>query len=522
MRKTLRIFMILALLLVNVISINVVNAAVNSDDGKITVNKAVVGKKYSIYQILKLESYDSSKDAYTYVVEEKIDGLVNPWWEFLNSSQIKDVYVKIEPTTINGKTIQVVTWINSDNASEFANIALTYAKNNDIKPTKNITATTTSIEFNELNLGYYLVDSSLGALCGLTTTRPKTSINEKNSEVVIEKLTNENGNFGSENTAQIGDVIDYKTTIYAKYGAENYVLKDVMSKGITLNKDSIKVVLVEKNMDNTVKSSNVLTLGTEYFISFNQEIEEYGCESKNCNKKVANFIIDFSAAFEKTLTDKHEIVVTYTGTINENAIVYDGKNTNESWLDYGDDNESNKSTTNTYTFKFDLVKTDDKNVLLDGAEFKLYDGKESQNQILVVFDESLNAYRIATENEISSGIAKSDTSIVVKDGFTTVVGLDNNKAYWLEEVEAPDGFNKLTSRVEVSITNNNLIAETIQNEENNNFTYVLGGVRVINTSGDMLPETGGTGTTVFVMLGSIMVISFGVLLVTKYRFSKEN
>lgn len=88
--------------------------------------------------------------------------------------------------------------------------------------------------------------------------------------------------------------------------------------------------------------------------------------------------------------------------------------------------------------------------------------------------------------------------------------------------KAPDGFNKLTSRVEVSITNNNLIAETIQNEENNNFTYVLGGVRVINTSGDMLPETGGTGTTVFVMLGSIMVISFGVLLVTKYRFSKEN
>ena len=109
---------------------------------------------------------------------------------------------------------------------------------------------------------------------------------------------------------------------------------------------------------------------------------------------------------------------------------------------------------------------------------------------------------------------EAGVSIVVKDGKVRVVGFDNG-TYYLEETDAPDGYNKLTARQKFIISDGNLDA-TFNGE-----TYSTGsGVHVVNKTGSMLPETGGIGTVIFTVLGSAVVLVTGVVLVTKKRMSK--
>ena len=104
--------------------------------------------------------------------------------------------------------------------------------------------------------------------------------------------------------------------------------------------------------------------------------------------------------------------------------------------------------------------------------------------------------------------------IVVKDGKVRVVGFDNG-TYYLEETEAPDGYNKLSARQKFIISDGNLDA-TFNDE-----IYSTGsGVHVVNKTGSMLPETGGLGTVLFTLLGGGTALGTGVVLVTKKRLSK--
>ena len=103
--------------------------------------------------------------------------------------------------------------------------------------------------------------------------------------------------------------------------------------------------------------------------------------------------------------------------------------------------------------------------------------------------------------------------IEVVDGKVTVVGFDNG-VYYLEETAAPAGYNKLTARKEFTIADANLDSVF------SGGIYSTGsGVHVVNKTGTMLPETGGVGTVIFVVLGTLAVLGAGVLLVTKKRMA---
>ena len=136
--------------------------------------------------------------------------------------------------------------------AEFAKKALTYATSaasgieNDGK--KNAPADTTTVEFDDLDLGYYLVESSTGALCSLTTTNNQVSIQERNGVPSVEKKVQEDSKtagaadeYGDTNTADIGQTVHFKTTITVQSGAVNYMLHDKMSEGLTFNADSVAV-----------------------------------------------------------------------------------------------------------------------------------------------------------------------------------------------------------------------------------------------------------------------------------------
>lgn len=476
-----------------------VSAAVNNNDGVIEINQAISDKKYSVYQILVLDSYDEESNGYIYKVDTK-----SAWYGFVTRTDVDGVYLEVN------KTNYTVKWKGSEDAERkaaFAKMALQYALDNKIEPTAAKKASGNTVTFEGLNLGYYLVDSSLGALCGLTTTKPSAEVNEKNSVPTITKEVMEDsvGKFteGADkvNTATIGDKITYQTTITAGLGAHNYKLFDTMDAGLKFNNDV------------TVMLNGVALDSKDYVVTPGTEDDDY----------------TFTVKFNIDLKQNDVLLVEYTATLNNKAIIAGNGNKNTTYLEYGaiyekengtiveTRHETEKDITTTYTYNFELVKTDEAKKVLTGAKFRLYDGKGNDANEIAVVKVSDGVYRVAYENE---------TGVEIEAGIAVINGLDTD-TYYLEETRNPDGYTKLLDRQEVKINDANLDAEineeTVATEDGKSttkYTYVDGGVQVINTVGSALPETGGIGTVLFITIGSLMVTLFGLLLVTKYRMSK--
>ena len=461
--------------------------------GSITINDAVPGQTYKAYQILYLESYNPTSSAYAYKAN-------STWKTFVESTAIKDVYLK---TDAQG----YVTWVENADVAAFAKLAQAEATKTgstisadatDTAPAAAEGKTYSTVTFSNLNLGYYLVDTTLGTLCSLDTTNPSVVMQEKNEVPVPEKTVKEDstGNYGDSNTAQIGDTVEFETVIHAKKGAQNYKLHDQMEAGLTLNQNSITVKV----------GDTALTSGTDYTVDFN-----VACKDKNGVDATCDFEISFKQNYLNGISADTDIVITYTAVLNENAEIADATNDNDTMLDYGDNSHSTWDKTTTKTFMFDIIKTNSDKKLLTGAKFKLYDAQTAGNEIALV-KESDGVYRVATAAETSAG---GFTSAVIEAGKATVKGLDANTTYWLEETEAPTGYNKLAGRVEVKIENTNLTTTMT----GDTWAQGNGGVQITNNSGALLPSTGGMGTTIFYVLGGILAVTAIVLLVTKKRMN---
>ena len=448
----------------------------NDNSGSITINDAEKGHTYNAYQVLVLESYNTAVGAYSYKAN-------SDWADWLIT---QTQYVSIDDQGY-------VTWVKDADPAAFAKEALAHAKEASIKPDATETADSTTVAFTGLNLGYYLVDTTLGTLCSLDTTIPNVTMNEKNEVPSQEKEVQEDsdGSWGSENTAEIGDTVNYRTTINAKPGAQGYVLHDVMSTGLTLNESSVSVAGLTKGQDANSGDYHVVTTGL----------------SDRCT-----FEVVFHQSYLDTITANTNIVVTYSAVVNENAEVSPSDNPNETKLEYGEasnpeDKFTPPSETKTYTFKVDVVKTDDDNKVLDGAQFKLYDAKTGGNEIALV-KVSDGVYRLAKDGE--TGV----NYITTVNGELEIKGFDANTNYYLEETKAPDGYNKLAARVEIAVKEANLEASV------SNDIWQSGGVRIVNKAGDLLPTTGGMGTTILYIIGGVLVIGAGAVLIIRRRTRK--
>lgn len=445
----------------------------NDNSGSITINDAEKGHTYNAYQVLVLESYNTDAGAYSY----KANGAWKNWLE----SQTK--YVSIDAQGY-------VTWVKDADVAAFAKAALAHAEEANINPVATKTADDTTVKFENLNLGYYLIDTTLGTLCSLDTAVSDVEMFEKNEQPPVKKEVKEDstGNWGNENTAEIGQTVEFRSTIGAKPGAQGYVLHDVMSAGLTLDPDSIKATGLKKGQDASNGDYHVVTTGL----------------SDECT-----FEVVFHQSYLDTITKNTDIVVTYSAVVNEDAQISPSVNPNETTLKYGEDSEFETvpSKTETYTFKVDVVKTDDDNKVLNGAQFKLYDAKTGGNEIALV-KVSDGVYRLAKDGE--TGVEY----ITTVKGQLKIKGFDANTNYYLEETKAPDGYNKLAERVEIAVKDANVEASV------SNDTWQSGGVHIVNKAGDLLPTTGGMGTTILYIIGGVLVIGAGAVLIIRRRTRK--
>ena len=445
-------------------------AETSATKGSITINNTVKGETYTIYRMFKLDSYNAESNTYSYTVE-------SAWENFFKTGAGKD-YIDLtngHPTWKTG----VDSTDDSDTVAALAKAALAWAKVKGITGTAE-TATGDTVTFSGLDLGYYLVDSSLGALCGLNTTNPDATIKEKNGQPTIEKkVKNHNNDWVDENTAKIGDTVEYKVEIKVADGAQKYTVTDTMSKGLTFNSGSLKVTA------NGAQTTNYTLTPTEN-----------------------GFTLELPESYVSNLAKDTVIIVTYNATLNKDAVIDGDGNTNEVKLSYGNQQNTVPSKVTTKSYQFDLVKVDGTtNKLLDGAEFELADGN---TKLSFVKDNDGN-YRVA-----KTGEKDATTTITVKNGKVNIYGLAG-KTYTLTETKAPDGYNKLVTPETVDLTSGSKAYATFDAD-----VYKDGGVVVKNNAGTVLPSTGGMGTTLFYVIGGGLMVAAVVLLVTKKRMEHKN
>lgn len=468
-------------------------AGATTGEGKITIDNAVIGHTYKIYRILDLQ-YNGTANSFRYVKNTK-------WGTFVDT---QTAYLTVDPTT------GVVTWKEGVSAEKdgapikaLAIAAGQYVKDQGtaFAADDSKVAASSTVIFDNLPLGWYLVVSDLtsDAICSIDTTAKQVTIKEKNGvPTVTKEVEYASGSWGQGNDGNVGDTVNFQTTIYVTDGnPTNYVLHDEMSNGLDFKEDTI---VVKKN-DERFTDYTVVT------------------PTDNCT-----FEIKFN---ENSLHTNDKVVVTYSATINSNAVVGTAGNENETWLKYGNNGETTHGHTKTYTWKFNILKyfTDSNNEkqYLANVEFVLYRKNADDKAEYAKFD-SNNKLTGWTATESEAGKLKTNATANV-----VVEGLDAG-TYFLKEITTPVGFNSLTSDVEVLITSscNNLTNATytvqykMVNEEDFEDTDEEEKVVPIeNNRGTTLPGTGGIGTTIFYVVGGGLMVAAAILLITKKRMENR-
>ena len=453
------------------------------ETGKIKINPANPNEEYKVYRILKLESYDETSKLYSYTKTG------DQWDEFIDSA-VTEGYL-----TINSH--EYVTFSATKNTDadvrEFAKKALAYAKKNNITATKTVTTgvNDTSATVDGLELGYYLVGSSMGALCSLDTTHPEATINDKNEKPTVEKKIDQGDKLVDKNSANIGEEVIFQTTINVKPGAKNYVLHDTMDSHLQYG----DILQAHDNLGNLVRT-------TDFVVKTSNKTSKLtdGC----------TFEISFTDAYyaknrENIDTGKlNKITVQYGAYVKDDAVINEPmKNTTH--LTYGDKNtKTNEPETTTKTFGITVFKYTGDNTALKGAKFILSTDPECEEGTAIKF--TLNS-----EGKYRYDKNGNTTLTSPADGYIYIEGLKAG-TYYLKETAAPEGYNVLKDIQTIEITEDGEVKLKGK---------VCDEVKVKNNAGTLLPSTGGMGTTMIYLVGAVLVLGSGIVLASKRRANSK-
>ena len=510
-------------------------ATANAADGAtLTVSTAdakFVGKTVNAYKMFSATvGGEGANKAVSYT-------LTDTWKPFFMDSTASGLN-GATGANVNDKANEYVSELAGDNLVAFAtkasNWAQTQAKNITADKTATVSAGATNgnytATFTGLDYGYYVV-AVPGATLANTSGQYATLVsvdstnvnaNIKGSLPTVDKKVQVNGNGADTADAKIGDTLTFTLTStipdMSAYDTYTFNFKDTLSKGLTYG--DITSVTVEgvdaplvKDTDYTVTTTpaaagnTLLTVGMTDFKNKQQT---------NAGKK---------------------ITVTYTATLNENAVVGGAGNVNSATIQYSNDpsstgtgeSEPDKVRVFTYGFTVDKYTGDNYNdaaTRLAGAEFTLTaKGDTSAIKFVQVNAGSATedaVYRVAKAGETAG---TTTTITTPANGKVVFQGLKNGE-YTLTETKAPAGYNKLASAIGVKVdgqnngtdTTNATVTITYNNDNGNDYNQTAsnGVIPVQNKSGAILPGTGGMGTIAFTVIG-VLVIALGVAWTLKRK-----
>lgn len=409
-----------------------------------------------------------------------------------------------------------------------------------------------SYTISGLAAGYYLVKDKDDSVPGTdaytdfilkvvqnTTVTPKSDVPTVEKKVQEDDKYNQDGGYGNgyNDVADwnIGDAVPFKLigtlpTNFADYDIYQYIFHDTLSDGLDLNEGSIKVYYAS---DKAGTDKTEIPLGK-------YEVEAPGTEGTDqCSFEVA--FADLTSV--EGVTANKYIIVEYTATLNKDAEIGLPGNPNKVYLEFsnnpnsggeGDTGKTPEDKVIVFTYELDVTKVDgaDADTKLEDAEFKLYD--ENGKYVIVDADGKVIGW---ADNEAGGSTLKSD-----ENGLFKVSGLDDG-TYWLKETKAPDGYNLITDpiKIEIKATTVNdqdwtamedpsdaltaleikvTVGSTTTSGTGNTETGIVA-TDIKNNKGATLPETGGMGTTIFYVLGAILVLGAGGLLIARRRTDSE-
>lgn len=499
MKKTGKIFSVV-LAIVLVFAMAVPAFAADTWTGDITIksatNVSVNGKTFNAYQILAAEAVDSNNldSGVIYSIPAAMQSFYNGLCGGDDSVATVD---------------EVVAYIETADLQDFAEKALAAAIAANIVPAA-ATGADDKATFTGLEFGYYVISDTtdateegeqvVSALMLRTTSAEVTIKADKPS--LEKKIDGDNDKDGTTtgfvdyNTATVGEKVPYvltsKVPDMTGYDSYTYTVTDTFSAGLTFNNDVAITVGTE-----------TLAADTDYTVTVE-------------GQKVTIDFIDF-----KQYAKDADITIKYTATVNSDAVIGVEGNPNAADLTYSNNPQdlTSKETTPdeiVYTYLVDLIinKTDKEGNALEGAEFEVKQG----------------------ETTLATG--KSNAEGKVEFSWTNGVGLKDGEIYTITETKAPAGYNEaedivftVTCTDPTTGTDCTWSATTEDDTaEKKVVTFTLTATAeaddyfettVINETGSLLPETGGIGTTIFYIVGALLVVGAVVLLITKKRMSAE-
>ena len=452
--------------------------AVTPTTGTITVDNPVADQTYTAYKVFDVTYDKNGHYSYTLPAFPTADAT---WYSMVRAyATVPDSGLVVHVVGTPGAESVFFTTDEKFSPADFA--AYLKGRLGKDHPTGHelIEQENGTVSVSGLDLGYYFVASSTGALCNLTTTNPDVIIHDKNDMPF--------GKTDDKVSAEVGETVNYtitgKVPDYTGFSTYTYKVTDTMSEGLTFKKE-VKV---------TVGGTDVTSACT---CSYDVE--------NNANKFTVSIPV-------MNYTIGAEITVTYSALVNENAVAKISKNS--ATLTYSNNPSESTETTTTpveetvYSSKIVINKfeTGKEATKLPNAEFVLY------KKVPAGEKESIFYYKWNdTDKKVEWVEDRAAATVAITDnyGAATFDGLANG-TYYLVETKAPAGYNRLEEPYKVEVKGGTTEAELSVT------------ANVANSTGTLLPSTGGMGTTVFYVLGAVLVMGAVVLLVTKKRMSDAN
>jgi LPXTG-motif cell wall-anchored protein len=398
----------------------------------------------------------------------------------------------------------VLTWLNGIDLDDIENLKADATK----------TADGSAIEWT-VPYGYYYVTSGLGTVISVDKNTSNPTIYDKNT-VAPGKDGNTEYKTVDDAKVAVGDTatftIQFNTVNYvSEEKVTTYTVKDTPSN-LKIDTTSLTITIGSKKYTVATNDDNDVVLTNEKDDSDTVVLAATSSIANGGLNLIFNWVNDGG---NNIYDNDTKVIITYQAEVMHGAADSNAKNSAEIY--YNSTKFTPDSTeVELKTYDFKLTKVDGKGNKLANAKFNLQvaDANGNYSNVKVVEETengAVTGYHVADSDEIANN---KYTEIIVA-GEVTIKGLDLDKTYQLVETEAPVGYNKLTDPWPV-LTN----AEV--DDEGNITTQATDfeNTNVENKTGSVLPSTGGIGTTIFYVVGGVLVVAAGVLLVTKKRMGE--